>query len=281
LETYTNPQSIFVLYHFPVQCKLNNQIRQVKGSGDRVLCESKNPLTAFFKRTNKPGFVYPRESSMIAKDNNATYRQATQASYDRLSGWYDWLASSELRFIEAGLDMLSVRAGERVLEPGCGTGRALQKLSGQVGQHGLTAGPDLSMGMLRAARKKLLRADLVNRPLLVQADAAVLPFATGCFDAAFMAFTLELFEAEQIPLVLAEIRRVLRPAGRVCIVSLAAEANPRWPVRLYEWFHHRFPAQIDCRPIPTADFVCSVGFVIQNHQRGSMWGLPVDMILAD
>jgi ubiquinone/menaquinone biosynthesis C-methylase UbiE len=207
-------------------------------------------------------------------------RQSTQRVYDRLSQWYDWLAASEARFGIEGLKLLSVQSAERVLEVGCGTGRNACVLAQQAGPSGMAAAVDISGGMARQTQVKLRRAGLRSRFSLVQGDAAALPYPAGCFDAAFLAFTLELFDASEIPSVLMELRRVLRPGGRVGIVALAAVEKPGLPVRLYNWFHRSFPAWVDCKPIAANDFLCQAGFRITKSQRGVLWGLPVDLVLA-
>ena len=51
------------------------------------------------------------------------------------------------------------------------------------------------------------------------------------------------------PVVLAEVRRVLRPAGRVGIVAMAESANQNVMTDMYAWLHRHFPHFVDCRPI--------------------------------
>jgi len=80
--------------------------------------------------------------------------------------------------------------------------------------------------------------------------------------------------------VLAECRRVLRPEGRIGIVSISA-SGPRTLVRrLYEWSHQRFPSVVDCRPIPVRALVESAGFSPTATETISMWGLGVDVVVA-
>jgi ubiquinone/menaquinone biosynthesis C-methylase UbiE len=207
-------------------------------------------------------------------------RQA-MAAYDRLSRWYDWLsASSEQPLAELGLKKLNASAGESVLEIGFGTGHALLALASVVGDVGRVVGIDLSRGMFRVASEKIAHASLSRRISLGQGDAAALPFDTDSFDAIFTSFTLELFDTPEIATVLAECRRVLKPGGRIGVVAMVRDAHENIPVRIYEWFHQYMPAYVDCRPIYVQSALTLAGFEIQDVTRKWMWGLPVEICLA-
>ncbi len=206
-------------------------------------------------------------------------RQAARFAYNRISRWYDVLARPERRFVDIGLRLLAPQEGERVLEIGCGTGYALVSVARAAGASGLAVGLDISEGMLLAANARAKRAEVARRPHLIMADAVALPFADGAFDAAFMAFTLELFDASDIALVLSECARVLRPGGRLGVVSLSREGGGRM-VGLYDWVHRRWPQWVDCRPIYARQALEDAGFATLHAARVVMWGLPVEVIVA-
>lgn len=207
-------------------------------------------------------------------------RDEARSTYDRLSRYYDTLASSEKAYIDAGLARLDIHPGETVLEIGFGTGRALLDLARQVDQEGRVVGIDLSEGMCAVAREKIDEAGLQGRVALAVGDARDLPYGSGEVDAVFMSFTLELFDTPDIPTVLAGCRRVLRQGGRLGVVSLSRDRELGLAGRLYEWLHTRFPRYLDCRPIPVRDLLEGAGFRIVDMEQQSMWGLPVAIALA-
>lgn len=208
-------------------------------------------------------------------------KAAAQASYDRLSRWYDLLAgSSERKYKEAGLRLLHAAAGENILEIGYGTGEIIKALAQAVGTSGQVFGIDLSPGMFKVAGEKVRAAGLAGNVHLTCGDAARLPFAGGFFDAIYMSFTLELFDTPEIPLVLSECRRVLRSDGRISIVAMAKKEKSGWMSRLYEWAHANFEQAADCRPIYLREALQVPGFQITAEAEMSMFGLPVDIAVA-
>jgi len=179
-----------------------------------------------------------------------------------------------------GLELLQVQPGERVFELGCGAGAALVVLVRAAGPAGRVVGLDLSPRMIHLAAARLRRAGLAQRADLVVADASAIPFADASFDAVFMSFTLELFDTPEIPLVLAQCGRVLRPGGRIGVVSLSRAAPLRWPTRLYERLHDRFPATLDCRPIHGRLALEAAGFEQARSKLVPLWGLRAEAVVA-
>jgi ubiquinone/menaquinone biosynthesis C-methylase UbiE len=205
-----------------------------------------------------------------------------KAAYNRLSRWYDLLSGgSEGRFLQLGLSKLDIKEGEQVLEIGFGTGEGLLALASSVGPTGRVYGIDLSEGMLERAQAKLDRSGLQSRVVLECGDATGLPYKPGSIDAVFMSFTLELFDTPEIPLVLEQCRRVIREGGRLCVVSMSVPPEPRFAVRIYEWAHKQFPASVDCRPIFTRSAIEAAGFQVLEVSGGAMYGLPVEVVLAE
>lgn len=207
-------------------------------------------------------------------------KMAARKLYDPLSRWYDTLARSEQKYTRHGLELLAAQPGERILDLGCGTGSALLTLDGITGSSAHLVGCDLSLGMLTTAQRKYKRRTGPGSIDLLCADACELPILTDSYNGLVISFTLELFDAPIIPAVLLECMRILKPGGRLAVVALAKTKKPGLMERSYEWLHARWEHIADCRPIYTIYFVQQAGFSIRQHHRKSMWGLPVDILLA-
>ena len=203
-----------------------------------------------------------------------------KANYDRLSRWYDLLAWSERKAVTAGLGLLAAAPGETILEIGYGTGRSLISLARAVGPSGHIYGIDISEGMHRVASQRLCKAGFTGRATLTCGDAIHLPYEDEAFVGVFMAFTLELFDTPEIPAVLRECRRVLRPKGRIVVVAMERKTPPRLAQRLYEWAHRRLPRLVDCRPIDAVQPLTAVGFTVASVRELTVVGLPVQVAVG-
>lgn len=208
-------------------------------------------------------------------------KKDTMATYDKLSGVYDLLTTwTERKYTEDGLRKLGVREDESVLEIGFGAGRGLLSLAHSTGPGGKVYGIDISKGMIEATRARIRDVHMETAVELIAGDGSALPFAPEFFDALFMSFVLELFDNPEMPVVLAESRRVLRTDGRICVVALSTKGKRGPILRLYEWAHENFPNYADCRPICVEELLKIAGFEVVRAKVSSMWGLPVEIVLA-
>lgn len=106
---------------------------------------------------------------------------------------------------------LGLRAGDAVLDAGCGTGRALPFLRDAVGPRGSVLGVDVTPAMLEAA----VHAGRHRGAQLVLADVARLPVRTGALDAVFAAGLIA--HLPQPAENLRELARSVRPGGLLAL----------------------------------------------------------------
>ncbi|MFI6345617.1 class I SAM-dependent methyltransferase [Streptomyces sp. NPDC050560] len=111
----------------------------------------------------------------------------------------------------AGVAALGLRAGDRVLDAGCGTGRALPALRDAVGPGGTVLGADLTPAMLTAA----VAAGRQVYGRLLLADVARLPVRSAVLDAVFAAGLISHMAAPEENL--RELARTVRPGGRLAL----------------------------------------------------------------
>ncbi len=110
-------------------------------------------------------------------------------------------------------DKLAAQPGETILDVGCGTGGTTRALPQQVDNIGQIVGLDNSRVMLVAAQERATGLDL---PLRYEVgDARQMPFESNSFDRCYADGVFEIIP--QPELVLAEMKRVLRPGGRLVI----------------------------------------------------------------
>ncbi len=111
----------------------------------------------------------------------------------------------------AAVAELGLREGDRVLDAGCGTGRALTPLRGAVGPSGVVLGADLTPAMLQAA----VRAGRDRDGRLLLADVAALPLRSGSIDVVFGAGLISHLPDPAANL--RELARVVRPGGTLAL----------------------------------------------------------------
>lgn len=112
------------------------------------------------------------------------------------------------------LEALALRAGEHVLDAGCGTGLLVQGMSSTIGSQGRIVGVDFSNDMLEVAKNRCSELDNIE---LKQGSVTELNFADNSFDAA--SCTQTLLYVDDIETALSELHRVLKPGGRVAILE--------------------------------------------------------------
>jgi demethylmenaquinone methyltransferase / 2-methoxy-6-polyprenyl-1,4-benzoquinol methylase len=159
--------------------------------------------------------------------------EGVREMFDRIAPVYDVMN----RVMSGGLDArwrraaaeAVVRPGDAVLDVCCGSG---DLAVAALDAGGRVTGVDFSRPMLERARRKAPAVDWV------EGDALALPFGDGSFDAVTIGFGLR--NLADPALGLAELRRVLRPGGRVAVLELT---RPSGLLALFYrlWFEHLVP----------------------------------------
>jgi demethylmenaquinone methyltransferase/2-methoxy-6-polyprenyl-1,4-benzoquinol methylase len=169
----------------------------------------------------------------VSHESGTLPAEGVRSMFDRIAPVYDLMN----RVMTAGLDQrwrrltvrLTVSPEDRVLDACCGTGDlavAARKAGAEV------VGLDFSEPMLERARRKDPSVEWIRGDLLE------LPFADASFDAATVGFGVR--NVADLDRGLGELRRVLKPGGRVGILEIT---RPRGPLRLFYklWFDVLIP----------------------------------------
>jgi demethylmenaquinone methyltransferase/2-methoxy-6-polyprenyl-1,4-benzoquinol methylase len=123
-----------------------------------------------------------------------------------------------------------IRPGERVLAVASGSGDLARSFARRVGSNGEVWLTDINGAMLARGRDRLL--DEGHALPLAQCDAEYLPFPADYFDCVSVAFGLRNMTHKEA--ALAEMRRVLKPGGRLLVLEFSRVWQPL--TRAYDWY---------------------------------------------
>jgi ubiquinone/menaquinone biosynthesis C-methylase UbiE len=209
--------------------------------------------------------------------------QRIRRAYDLFSLFYGALvAPLERKLRMLGLEKAGIQPQDRVLEVAVGPGVTLTEILKSVDRATVVCGVDLSPKMLEKARRRVSAAGYTNVGLQ-EADARQLPFPDGTFDVLYNSYMLDLIPLKDLPVVLGEFRRVLKPAGRLVLVNMSKENEGAltWYERLYQRLPARLVAYLlgGCRPALTEGLVKQAGFseVKRDYIRSI---LPSEIVTA-
>jgi SAM-dependent methyltransferase len=133
-------------------------------------------------------------------------RVSAREGYDLWSETYDQTPNPVVAMdARHTLNLLAPQAGEQILDAGCGTGRNLLPMIAAGSQ---AIGIDLSIGMLKVAKRRLPKA-----PLAVADLQKPYPFRVAQFDAALCALIGE--HLDNLSATFRELYQVLKPGGRL------------------------------------------------------------------
>jgi ubiquinone/menaquinone biosynthesis C-methylase UbiE len=144
-----------------------------------------------------------------------------RAVADYEPGWRSQLAPAQ----SAMLDMAAPAPGEMVLDVACGTGLVSFRAAALVGPEGAVIGSDISEGMVEAAKRQAQERGTSN-VRFERYDAEDLPLGDATFDLVLCA--LGLMYVPNPGKALREMRRLLKPGGRVAAAVWGERKNCGW-----------------------------------------------------
>jgi ubiquinone/menaquinone biosynthesis C-methylase UbiE len=155
--------------------------------------------------------------------------ELNKKKWDERSESYDARRFDYFRFFQKRVVSLArPEKGGRFLDIGCGTGWAVRYTAGLVGEGGEACGIDISPKMIERAKAKSRDDGNIH---FYQADAEEIPFEDGFFDSIICTNSFHHYLHPSS--VLNEVRRVLKPGGRVYIMDPSADSFiVRWVERL-------------------------------------------------
>lgn len=149
--------------------------------------------------------------------------------FDAIAGRYDLLnhllsAGIDRRWRRRAIRSLALGGGERVLDLCTGTADLAIAASTQTPAARRVVGVDFAAGMLAIGREKLRRRRLDRDVALVRGDAARIPVGDAAVDAVTVAFGVR--NVEDTAAACREMRRVLKPGGRLAVLEFAIPTAP-------------------------------------------------------
>jgi demethylmenaquinone methyltransferase/2-methoxy-6-polyprenyl-1,4-benzoquinol methylase len=163
--------------------------------------------------------------------------------FDRIAPIYDAMntvmtAGLDGRWRRAAARATGLHAGMDALDVACGSGALTREVARLVGPDGTAIGVDLSLGMLRQARRRPTPPGAAE-PRYRPGDALALPLPDASVDAATIGFGLR--NVSDYGRCLAEMARVVRPGGRVVVLEISTPTGGIGRGIAATWFERVVP----------------------------------------
>ncbi len=209
--------------------------------------------------------------------------EVIKRAYNRRSWVYSkTVAQMEWAYHLAALDMANIKAGEKILEVAVGPRLTITELARRTGKETKIYGIDTSTGMLELAKQNLITHGFSNFELK-EADSRKLPFEDNTFDVLYNGYMLDLIPEQDMPQILREFYRVLKPGGRMILLNMSKRDETVKTSR--ETLYSILPAKFvlyflgGCRPVLMKDVAKTTGFenVIRSFLDGKF---PSEVVMA-
>jgi len=197
-------------------------------------------------------------------------RQDTQAFYE-----------------DAALDDLVAHAAfghaASLFEFGCGTGRfASRLLTRHLPPSASYLGIDISKTMIEIADKRI--SPFADRARVELSDESVVfPLPDHSVDRVVSTYVIDLLSETDIQKAISEAGRVLKPGGKVCLLSLTTGNTMTSRLVTGLWsalFRLHAPLVGGCRPIWIESFVSHERWVVQYRNVVTRFGVPSEVLIA-
>ncbi len=201
--------------------------------------------------------------------------------YNRIGRIQDWQAFYEDAATNRLVANAGLAGGQAIFEFGCGTGRLAARLLGELPTSVTYLGVDISPVMINLAARRLAAWPGRARAVLVDGSLP-LPADDGFADRVFSTFVFDLLDPDYAKAVLGDLRRILRPDGRLCIASLTSGDRPHERAVSLAWTGlWRVAPQLvgGCRPIATSALL-GHDWQVLHHSRVHRFGLVIDALVA-
>jgi ubiquinone/menaquinone biosynthesis C-methylase UbiE len=191
--------------------------------------------------------LIPTMAGTTMSEQKAGSSNATQIEFWNSIASRAWADQHELmdravaEVTKALLDLAAPQRGERVLDIGCGGGTTTLELAARVGPDGHVLGADVAEQSVARARGRIATAGFRHAEVIA-ADVSSQPFGSNSFDLAFSRFGV-MFFSDPVS-AFANVRRAMKPGGRVAVAVFRAAADDLWPNSPLAAVRHLLP------PIP-------------------------------
>ncbi|NIS88801.1 MAG: methyltransferase domain-containing protein [Woeseiaceae bacterium] len=198
--------------------------------------------------------------------------------YSKIAPLYDvwaWLTETNAR--RRCLELAAIQDGEDVLEVAVGTGLAFVEIL-EANPSGHTEGIDLTAAMLARAERKAARTGVQSYRLRV-GDAYDLDYPSNSFDVLVNNYMFDLLPERDLPIVLEEFKRVLRPGGRLALVNMTQ--GTRWYNGVWDRLYQINPALLGgCRGVSLLPLLERSGFQKTTREYFSQFTFPSEVVLG-